>query len=106
VYRSVFNADWCMLLQCDIGSMQIQSLDKGTKLSVGGTTSTIIHFTRKTNSTNFNYKLCRNLVSRSQCFKGLGILLDCKVYLHNHVGYIFTQGFEMLRFLFQLSIVL
>jgi hypothetical protein len=53
--------------------------------------TTIIYFTRKTNSIYFNYKLCNNLVARSQCVKGLGVLLDCKLYFHQHINYIFSR---------------
>jgi hypothetical protein len=32
---------------------------------------------------------------RSQCVKDLGVLFDSKLYLHQHIDYIFSQGFSM-----------
>jgi hypothetical protein len=61
-------------------------------LNVGKTT--IIFFTRKTVSNNFDYKLCSNLILCSQYAKDLGDLLDCKLCLH--IGCIFSQGLKML----------
>jgi hypothetical protein len=58
--------------------------------------TTIISFSRKTNSIYCNYKLYNNLVTRSQCVKGLGVLLDCKLYFHQHTDCILPQGLKML----------
>jgi hypothetical protein len=33
----------------------------------------------RTVSTNFNYKLCNNLILRIQCVNVLGVLLDCNI---------------------------
>jgi hypothetical protein len=44
----------------------------------------------------FNSKLCNNLATRSQCVKDLGVLLDCKLYFHQHTDYILPQGLKML----------
>jgi hypothetical protein len=44
----------------------------------------------------FIYKLCNNLETRFQCFKDLGILLDCKLYFHQHIDYILPRGLKML----------
>jgi hypothetical protein len=64
------------------------------KLNLGKTTT--ISFPRKTNSIYFNYKLCNNLVSRSQCVKDLSALLDCKLYFHQHINYIFSHDLKVL----------
>jgi hypothetical protein len=69
-------------------------LDNGMKLSIRK--NTIISFTRKTNNIYFNYKLCNNPVARSQCVKDLCVVLDCKLYFHQHINYIFSQGLKML----------
>jgi hypothetical protein len=69
-------------------------LHNSMKLNLSKTT--IISFTRKTNSIYFNYKLCNNPVARSHCVKGLGVLLDCKLYFHQHINYIFSQSLKML----------
>jgi hypothetical protein len=57
---------------------------------------TIISFSRKTNSIYFNYKLCNNLVTRSQFVKDVGVLMDCKLYFHQYIDYILSQGLKML----------
>jgi hypothetical protein len=94
IYRSNSDVDDCKLLQHDIDSVQNWCLDDSMKLNSSKTT--IISFTRKTNSIYFNYKLCNNLVVRSQCVKDLGVLLDCKLYFHQHINYIFSQSLKML----------
>jgi hypothetical protein len=86
----------CKLLQSDINSMQNWCFENGMTLNVGKTT--IISFTRKTVGLHFHYKLSNNPISRSQCVKDLGILLDSnsKLYFHHHVDYISSQGLKML----------
>jgi hypothetical protein len=81
------------LLQHDIDSVQYWCLVSGMKLNLGNTTT--VSFTRKTISIYFNYKLCNNLVPRSQCVKDLCILLDCKLHFHQRIGYIFSQGLKL-----------
>jgi hypothetical protein len=93
-YHSISDVDDCKLLQHDIDSLQNWCLDNGTKLNLSKTT--VISFTRKTNSIYFNYKLCNNLVARSQCVKDLGVLLHCKLYFHQHINYVFSQSLKML----------
>jgi hypothetical protein len=73
-YRTITNVGDCKLLQHDINSVHNWCLANGMKISIGKTT--ITSFSRKTSSILFNYKLCNNLVSSSQCVKDLGVLLD------------------------------
>jgi hypothetical protein len=91
IYRSISDVDDCKPLQHDIDSVQNWFLNNGMKLNLSKTT-----FTCKTNSICFNYKLCNNPVERYQCVKDLGDLLDCKLYFHQHINYIFSQGLKML----------
>jgi hypothetical protein len=90
ICRSIRNVDDCKRLQYDINSGQNWCLVNGMKLNSG------ISFTRRTNSIYFNYKLCNNLVSRSQCFKDIVVILDCKIYYYQHIDYKFLQGLKML----------
>jgi hypothetical protein len=78
----------------DINSVRNWCLVNGMKINLGKIT--IISFSRKTNSIYFNYKLCNNLVTRFQCIKDHGVLLDCKLYFHKHIHYILSQGLKML----------
>jgi hypothetical protein len=55
--------------------------------------TTIISFSRKIDSIYCNYKLCNNVVTRPPDF---GVLLDCKLYFHQHIDYIISQGLKML----------
>jgi hypothetical protein len=82
------------LLQHDINSVHNWCLANGMEINIGKTA--IISFSRKSNSILFNYKLCNNLVTRSQCVKYIGVMLDCKLYFHQHVDYILSQGLKML----------
>jgi hypothetical protein len=69
-------------------TVQERCLDNGMKLNISKTT--LVTFTRKANSINYNYKLCNQIVTRSRCLIKLGILLDCKLHSHSHVGCIFS----------------
>jgi hypothetical protein len=94
IYHTIINVDDCKLLQHDIKSVHNWCLGNGMKINLGKTT--IISFSHKTNSIYFNYKLCNNLVTCSQCVKDLGVLLDCKLYFHQHTDYILSQGLKIL----------
>jgi hypothetical protein len=94
IYRSISEVDDGKRLQHDIDSVQNWCLNNDMKLNLSKTT--VICFTRKTNSIYFNYKLCNNPVARSQCVKGFGVLLDCKLYFHQHINYIFSQSLKVL----------
>jgi hypothetical protein len=82
------------LQQHDINSVHSWCLVNGMKINLDKTT--IISFSRKTNSIYFNYKLCNNLVTCCQCVKALSVLLDCKLYFHQHIDCILSQGLKML----------
>jgi hypothetical protein len=43
---------------------------------------------------NLNYKLCNALILDSQSVKDLQVLLDCKLYFHHQIDYIFPQGLK------------
>jgi hypothetical protein len=77
-----------------INSVKNWRLVSGMKMNLGKTT--IISFSRKTNSIYFDYKLYNNLVTYSQCIKDFSVLLDRKLYLHQHSDYILSQGLKML----------
>jgi hypothetical protein len=84
------------LLQHDINLVHNWCLVNGMIINLGKTT--IISFSRKTNSIYFHYKLCDNFVSRSQCVKDLGVLLYCKLYFHQYTEYILSQDLKNVRF--------
>jgi hypothetical protein len=94
IYRSISDVDECKLLQHNIDSVQNKCLNNGMKLNLSKTT--IMSLTYKTNSIYFNYKLCNNPVACSQCVNDLGVLLDCTLYFHQHINYIFSQSLKML----------
>jgi hypothetical protein len=101
IYHTIINVDDCKLLKHDINSVYNWCLVNGMQINLGKTM--IVSFSRKTNSTCFNYKLCNNLVTRSQCVKDLGVLLDCKLYFHQNIDYMLSQGLKMLGLLHLLS---
>jgi hypothetical protein len=88
-YHSISKVNDCELLQSDIDSVQSWCFENDIILNVGKTT--VISFTRKSVSIDFNYKLCNNLILCSQLHI-LEFLWDCKLYLHNHIDFIFFQG--------------
>jgi hypothetical protein len=79
IYRSIINVDDYKFLQHDIDSVQNRCLNKGTNLSLSKTT--VISFTRKTNSIYFNYKLCNNPLARPQCVKDFKCSIGLQVLL-------------------------
>ena len=84
-------------MQSDIDATRKWCLDNGINLSVDKTT--FISFTPTTNSVAFRYKLGLTHIARSQCVKDRGVLLDCRLYCHNHVDHIAAQAFKMLGFI-------
>jgi hypothetical protein len=61
MYHTILNFDDCKPLQHDINSVYNWCLVNGMKINLGKTT--IISFSRKTNSIYFNYKFCNNLIT-------------------------------------------
>lgn len=62
-------------------------------------TTTFISFSPTTNSIALRYKLGLTHIGRSQCVKDRGVLLDCRLYFHNHADHIAAQPFKMLGFI-------
>jgi hypothetical protein len=56
----------------------------------------IISFTRKTSSVHFNYYVSNEIVLRSDCIKGFGIMLDSKLYFNRHVAFVHSQALRTL----------
>jgi hypothetical protein len=82
-------------IQCKTG------VDNGMKLNLDKTI--IISFARKTNSIYSNYKLCKNLVSRSRCVKDLDAVLNCKLCFASIVTIYFLKvvvGFDSVHYVF------
>jgi len=52
-----------------------------------------------TNSVALRYKLGLTHIARSQCVKDRGVLLDCRLYCHNHVDHLAAHAFKMLGFI-------
>jgi hypothetical protein len=94
IYHTIISVDDRKLLQYDNNSVHNWCLVNGMKINLVKTT--IISSSRKRNSIYFNYKLCNHLITRSYCVKDLGVLLDCKLYFHQHIDYILSQGLKML----------
>lgn len=68
------------------------------KLNTSISKTTVITFAHRTNSVNYNYKLCNRVTACTQCVKDLGILLHYKLHIHNHANYIYiySQGLRIL----------
>lgn len=96
-FHDIRNDEESKLLQTDTHSLQKWCLVKDMKLNVNQTTC--INLTRKTSSNAFVYKLSFTHIAHSQYVKDLGVILDSKVHLHNHVDHIVVKSFKMLVFL-------
>jgi hypothetical protein len=56
----------------------------------------IISFTRKTNKIRFNYYIKDVLISRSDCTKDLGVMLNSELYFRCHVNFVYSQALRTL----------
>jgi hypothetical protein len=94
IYRDIKSAEDCKSLQADIDSVQLWCGENHMELNVQKTR--IISFTRKTNSTCFNYFVSGVSILRSDCIKDMGVMLDSKLHFHSHVDYLHSQGLRAL----------
>jgi hypothetical protein len=78
IFRVIKSAKDCKLLQSDIDCLQKWCYENCMKINTIKTN--IISFTRKTNSIYFNYYVDNLLVVRTDCVKGLGVMLDSKLH--------------------------
>jgi hypothetical protein len=56
----------------------------------------VISFTRKTSVLNFQYRLVNYFILRTDCIKDLGAYIDCKLYFHQHLNFIFSHAMKLL----------
>jgi hypothetical protein len=54
----------------------------------------VISFTMKTKVLNYQYRLGNSFILQIDCFKDLGVLIDCKLHFH-HVEFLFSPGTEI-----------
>jgi hypothetical protein len=89
IYRSVTSPQDCNLLQSDINSVQSWCIANCMKLNISKTK--VISFSWKTNPLVYDYKLCQSSITRTDCIKDLGVLIDNKLHFHEHINHIFSQ---------------
>jgi hypothetical protein len=53
-------------------------------------------FCRKTNCHGFDYELSESSVTRTDCIRDLGVLIDTKLHFHQQVDNIFSQAINLL----------
>jgi hypothetical protein len=56
----------------------------------------VISFTRKTNVSDYQYRLGNSFILRTVCIKDLGVYIDCKLHFHQHVDYLFSHAMKLL----------
>jgi hypothetical protein len=56
----------------------------------------VISFTRKTNVSNYQYRLGNSFILQTDWIKDLGVYIDCKLHCH-HVSILFSHTMKLLR---------
>jgi hypothetical protein len=74
----------------------IRSWSTANHMKIYVSKTRVISVNRKTSMITFEYKLCGSRINRTDTFKGLGIILNSKLYFHQHVDYILSQTFKLL----------
>jgi hypothetical protein len=97
MYRDIKSAEDCKAVQVDTDAVKQWCSGNCMELKIHKTN--IISFTRKTNSVHFNYCVKNALVSRSDCIKDFGAMLDSKLYFHCHVDFVYSQALRTLGLL-------
>jgi hypothetical protein len=58
---------------------------------------TVIPFARKTNVLYYQYRLGISFILQIEYIKCVGVHIDCKLYFHHHVDFIFSTCNEIIR---------
>jgi hypothetical protein len=93
-FREIKSPQDSLLLQCDKNCVLGWCISNCKKFNINKTRP--ISFCRKTNLLLFDIKLCESLITRTECIKDLGVLIDSKLHFHNRVDYIFSQTIRLL----------
>jgi hypothetical protein len=56
----------------------------------------VISFTRKTNVSNYQYRLGNSFILPTDCIKDLGVHIDCKLHFHHDVDFLFSHTMKLL----------
>lgn len=94
IFCCISNMKDCKFWQSHNDSVHKWCLDNGKNPDEVKTT--FIFFTCKMNSIAFRYKLGLTYLAHSPYVTDLGVLLDCRLYFHNHVVHIVAQAFGVL----------
>jgi hypothetical protein len=94
-YRAINSPSDCLLLQSDIACVHAwcsANFMKPNFSNIG-----VISFTKKTNVSNYQYRLGTSFILRTDCIKDLGVYVDRKLYFHQHVDFAFFSRNETIK---------
>lgn len=96
IYTSVNNIDDCTRLQEDLDRLAIY-YDKN-RIKVNADKCQSITFTRKTNIIEFTYKIQNTPIERVHLVRDLGVYLDSKLNMIEHIDIITNKAYKSLGF--------
>ena len=101
IYREIINMDDHIKIQEDLNRFSIYCSSNKLNLSLNKCKS--ITFTKKRYISNFHYSLCGTQINKVDSIKDLGITLDCKLHLDNHIENIVSKAYKMYGFVMRSS---
>lgn len=96
IYLSIKSLDDCELLQSDLNNLYNYYLKNNISISIHK--CQCISFTRKHSPIEYQYHFNGVVVERTELVRDLGILLDSKMTMTNHIDYVTNRAFRSLGF--------
>lgn len=93
--------DDCKALQKDLDLFETYCIDN--KLSINPEKCSVISFSRKRNSINFDYKLCDKKLGRVHQIRDLGVIMDSKLTFIPHIDDMLGKAFKKLGFILRVG---
>lgn len=97
IYMSIKTAEDCVLLQTDLNNLFNYYLTNKITLSINK--CQCISFTRKNHPFIYDYNFNGVVVERVEVVRDLGVLLDAKMTMTDHIDYIINRAYRNLGFI-------
>lgn len=99
VYKKIRTLLDCLSLQSDLD--KLSDWCDVNRLNLNIKKCSVISFTRSPCKINFDYYICKTLLTRVESVKDLGVIFDSKLSFNEHVQEICKKAFRMLGFIFR-----
>lgn len=101
IFKKVTSQQDCLLLQEDL--IRFNEFCVKNKLQLAYDKCQQISFTRNINKIDFKYNIGDVALTKVASIRDLGVTLDEKLLLNNHIDNIFTKAYQMLGFVLRIS---